>query len=254
MFLPLLISYQELARSLAPRLCEEVPVCVLTLLALPGLPMGCASSKDDKADASPTDVNPAVGGSAAHKGPTTHTGYHSDVEAGQKHAFTEQLVTNNMHQIGEIYDLSHSTTLGRGACGSVSTVTHKATGAIYAMKTVSMEGMAAHTMAELRQEIAVQKMLDHPNIVRHAACRAASCRRALPQPSRARVVWTRGHQPTVARRLTPDASFGRSRCLRHSRTPAARSCISSWSCARVAPSCAYALPLHPPSLSLVPAS
>ena len=128
--------------------------------------MGCASSKDDKADASPSDVNPAVGGSPAHKGPTTHTGYHSDVEAGQKHAFTEQLVTNNMHQIGEIYDLSHSTTLGRGACGSVSTVTHKATGAMYAMKTVSMEGMAAHTMAELRQEIAVQKMLDHPNIVR----------------------------------------------------------------------------------------
>ena len=114
-FYPCSYHINELARSLAPRLCEEVPVCVLTLLALPGLPMGCASSKDDKADASPTDVNPAVGGSAAHKGPTTHTGYHSDVEAGQKHAFTEQLVTNNMHQIGEIYDLSHSTTLGRGA-------------------------------------------------------------------------------------------------------------------------------------------
>tara|TARA_B100000795_G_scaffold174450_1_gene131697 strand:- start:521 stop:739 length:219 start_codon:yes stop_codon:yes gene_type:complete len=26
--------------------------------------------------------------------------------------------------------------------------------------------MAAHSMAELRQEIAVQKMLDHPNIVK----------------------------------------------------------------------------------------
>ena len=28
------------------------------------------------------------------------------------------------------------------------------------------QGMAAHSMAELRQEIAVQKMLDHPNIVK----------------------------------------------------------------------------------------
>ena len=31
---------------------------------------------------------------------------------------------------------------------------------------VSLEGMAAHSMAELRQEIAVQKSLDHPNIVK----------------------------------------------------------------------------------------
>jgi len=31
---------------------------------------------------------------------------------------------------------------------------------------VSLEGMAAHSMAELRQEISVQKMLDHPNIVK----------------------------------------------------------------------------------------
>jgi len=131
--------------------------------------MGCASSKDDTKSTNHNDINAAVGNvqsAEEHKGRETHTGYHSDVAAGAKHAFTEQLVTNNVHKIDEIYDLTHSTTLGRGACGSVSTVTHKATGVMYAMKTVSIEGMAAHSMAELRQEIAVQKMLDHPNIVK----------------------------------------------------------------------------------------
>jgi hypothetical protein len=48
-------------------------------------------------------------------------------------------VTNNIHKIQEVYDLTHSTTLGRGACGSVSTCTHKATSMMYAMKTVSLE-------------------------------------------------------------------------------------------------------------------
>ena len=50
-------------------------------------------------------------------------------------------VTNNIHKIHEVYDLTHSTTLGRGACGSVSTCKHIATQALYAMKTVSIEGM-----------------------------------------------------------------------------------------------------------------
>ena len=50
-------------------------------------------------------------------------------------------VTNNVHKIHEVYDLTHSTTLGRGACGSVSTCKHIATQALYAMKTVSIEGM-----------------------------------------------------------------------------------------------------------------
>ena len=48
-------------------------------------------------------------------------------------------MTNNIHKIQEVYDLTHSTTLGRGACGSVSTCMHKATSMMYAMKTVSIE-------------------------------------------------------------------------------------------------------------------
>jgi len=127
--------------------------------------MGCGGSKEEpEAAADPKDVKPSVDGE--EHGSVTQTGFHSDVEAGKKHAFTEQMVTNNVHQIEEIYDLTHSTTLGRGACGQVSSVTRRATGEMFAMKTVSLEGMAAHSMAELRQEIAVQKMLDHPNIVR----------------------------------------------------------------------------------------
>ena len=45
-------------------------------------------------------------------------------------------MTTNNHPIEQIYDLTHSTTLGRGACGCVSSVTKKATGEMFAMKTV----------------------------------------------------------------------------------------------------------------------
>lgn len=57
------------------------------------------------------------------------------------HHVPPRQVTNNIHKIHEVYDLTHSTTLGRGACGSVSTCKHIATQALYAMKTVSIEGM-----------------------------------------------------------------------------------------------------------------
>ena len=135
--------------------------------------MGCSGSKEAVSETNHADINASVGasggaaaGAGATSGGKTHAGFRSDVATGTKHAFTEQLVTNNIHKIQEVYDLTHSTTLGRGACGSVSTCTHKATNMMYAMKTVSIEGMAAASMAELRQEIAVQKMLDHPNIVK----------------------------------------------------------------------------------------
>ena len=59
------------------------------------------------------------------------------------HHHRPRQVTNNVHNIEEVYDLTHSTTLGRGACGSVSTCTHKATSMMYAMKTVSIEVSAA---------------------------------------------------------------------------------------------------------------
>ena len=89
--------------------------------------MGCASSKEGEdapgtnhEDVKVAEKDAASGAKAAEKHEEhrqTHTGFHSDVESTKKHAFTEQLVTNNVHQIEEIYDLTHSTTLGRGACG-----------------------------------------------------------------------------------------------------------------------------------------
>ena len=60
--------------------------------------MGCANSKADddepEAAADPKDVKPSVDGE--EHGSVTQTGFHSDVEAGKKHAFTEQMVCTSL--------------------------------------------------------------------------------------------------------------------------------------------------------------
>jgi len=56
--------------------------------------------------------------------------------------------------------------LGRGACGTVCVVKRKDTGELYAMKQVSLDGMAGGTISELRREIDIQRALTHPNICR----------------------------------------------------------------------------------------
>ena len=108
--------------------CSLATAAPSPLLLLPPLPFAPAAATFALAA---TTVTTASLSTTAQTLATAHT--HRHVPPRQ--------VTNNVHKIHEVYDLTHSTTLGRGACGSVSTCKHIATQALYAMKTVSIEGM-----------------------------------------------------------------------------------------------------------------
>ena len=57
--------------------------------------MGCSGSKEAADETNHGDIQTNVtapGGTNAGERMTTHSGYHSDVATGAKHAFTEQLV------------------------------------------------------------------------------------------------------------------------------------------------------------------
>lgn len=56
--------------------------------------------------------------------------------------------------------------LGAGSCGSVSKVSHKFTGEVYALKTVPLRLVKEkHLHDHIEREVAIQKQLKHPNIV-----------------------------------------------------------------------------------------
>ena len=86
-----------------------------------------------------------------------------------RRTITEGLVTDHLKdhaKIESVYDTSSSIVLGKGACGSVSTVRRKADGEVFACKTIAIERLEDARPRAARDEIAIQRALDHPNIVR----------------------------------------------------------------------------------------
>eukprot|EP00966_Prymnesium_polylepis_P155093 3581647-Prymnesium_polylepis.1 len=95
----------------------------------------------------------------------TKSGFHSDIQP-HKDTMAAHLAHNNKRALKDVYETNEGAVLGRGACGTVAVVKRKDTGELYAMKTVSLDGMAGGTLAELRKEIDIQRQLTHPNICR----------------------------------------------------------------------------------------
>jgi len=130
--------------------------------------MGCSSSKpaDDNV-LDPADVKVAENYDAAPGYTVTHSGFKSDVqqEKGNK-GVADVLVQRNKHKVREVYDVDGGVELGHGACGRVIVAKRRSDGCPFAMKTVNVDMMSGASMDELRNEIEVQKSLDHPNIVR----------------------------------------------------------------------------------------
>ena len=64
-------------------------------------------------------------------------------------------------------DFEFLAALGKGSCGSVSKVSHKFTGEIYALKAIQRLRVREHQLQEyVVREVATQKQLKHPNIVK----------------------------------------------------------------------------------------
>jgi len=113
--------------------------------------MGCASGKPA--------ASPAGGAGGAAKGKDNMP--RKEVKAGGiGHA---QFILSQTGKIQEQYDIEKKK-LGEGSYGSVSKAKNKSTGNIRAIKTISKAQMK--NIERFKQEIAIMKLMDHPNIIK----------------------------------------------------------------------------------------
>lgn len=73
------------------------------------------------------------------------------------------LVVFHKNAISEIYEIDDEEALGEGSFGKVSKATHKALGCDRAIKAVAKKKVER---SELESEIAIMKLMDHPNVVK----------------------------------------------------------------------------------------
>jgi len=74
-----------------------------------------------------------------------------------------QFIIDNPGKITEFYDIDKKK-LGEGSYGTVSKATNKSTHAVRAVKSISKAQMK--NLDRFKQEIAIMKMMDHPNIIK----------------------------------------------------------------------------------------
>jgi serine/threonine protein kinase len=140
--------------------------------------MGCGGSKDGAPDDAKsaldidiTKLEKAKSGQPEEDlSPSqrlTASGYMSDLQSDRA-AFTHAFVHTHtgrdaIAELKHAYDFESGTVLGRGACGSVVAVRQRETGDMFAMKVVALDTVGG-SIEELKQEIEIQRALDHPNI------------------------------------------------------------------------------------------
>jgi len=95
----------------------------------------------------------------------------NSIEAGvrpsistQKDGFSQSaFIVDNLGKIDECYQIEPKK-LGQGSYGSVFKATQKATGTIRAIKSISKSQVK--NLDRFKQEIAIMKMMDHPNVIK----------------------------------------------------------------------------------------
>jgi calcium-dependent protein kinase len=117
--------------------------------------MGCGGTK---ADGDNTKTVQGAGKSTKSKAAEIK----KDVlkEGGLKHA---GFIIDNPGKITEFYDIDKKK-LGEGSYGAVSKCTNKSTGVARAVKSISKSQMK--NLDRFKQEIAIMKIMDHPNIIK----------------------------------------------------------------------------------------
>eukprot|EP00405_Crypthecodinium_cohnii_P051280 CAMPEP_0206595828 /NCGR_PEP_ID=MMETSP0325_2-20121206/43211_1 /ASSEMBLY_ACC=CAM_ASM_000347 /TAXON_ID=2866 /ORGANISM="Crypthecodinium cohnii, Strain Seligo" /LENGTH=506 /DNA_ID=CAMNT_0054106573 /DNA_START=95 /DNA_END=1615 /DNA_ORIENTATION=+ len=120
--------------------------------------MGCSGSKDTQGG------NKSAGGQQNKGGAQSKGGSNlpkKDVKAGGISHST--FIIDNPGKIIDSYDMDKKK-LGEGSYGSVCKAKSKHTGSIRAVKTISKAMMK--NIERFKQEIAIMKMMDHPNIIK----------------------------------------------------------------------------------------
>ena len=119
--------------------------------------MGCSTSKEPEYNEDGTPRSRSHG-SGHPDSAATSTKRRESITARLAHT------QGAMSELHDRYDCKNATELGRGACGSVMAVKRLDNNELFALKTISLESMGAYDIEELRNEIELQKKLDHPNI------------------------------------------------------------------------------------------
>eukprot|EP00929_Paragymnodinium_shiwhaense_P058567 TRINITY_DN2932_c0_g2_i1.p1 TRINITY_DN2932_c0_g2~~TRINITY_DN2932_c0_g2_i1.p1 ORF type:complete len:525 (+),score=165.30 TRINITY_DN2932_c0_g2_i1:97-1575(+) len=98
---------------------------------------------------------------AAGKTESTSTGPKKEIkEGGFGH---NQFIIDNKGKLTEFYDIEKKI-LGEGSYGTVSRATNRSTQVVRAVKSISKAQMK--NIERFKQEIAIMKLMDHPNIIR----------------------------------------------------------------------------------------
>jgi calcium-dependent protein kinase len=120
--------------------------------------MGCSGSKPT---AGGGDNKPAAGGGASGSAkPAAALPTKKVAEGGFA---LQNFIIDNQGKLTDFYDLDKKK-LGEGSYGTVCKGTNKSTGAPRAVKSISKEHMK--NLERFKQEIAIMKIMDHPNIIK----------------------------------------------------------------------------------------
>jgi len=156
--------------------------------------MGCGSSKDTNIDAVSVEVgtpgeNPKPESASKDKAgwrgrlkssrrrwkrksiekqrtPLQIGGGDADGDAAPLPVSSRLVHESKLQELHDKYDLDNMWELGKGACGSVHAIKLRSTGDTFAMKTVTLAMANLDSFDELKQELEMQKRLDHPNIAK----------------------------------------------------------------------------------------
>jgi len=134
--------------------------------------MGACGSKSETAAPTPRDITVSQLESEASVLASQESGKSMKPVKSAKSSYsikktdtisTAQFILQNNSRVNEVYDMDEKK-LGEGTYGCVVLGKHKATGVLRAIKKISKAQVK--DLKGLRQEIAMMKMMDHPNIIR----------------------------------------------------------------------------------------
>lgn len=132
--------------------------------------MGCCESREKEPLAlpPPVDLGKLLDDDSprlARKGSCEHVGEDDDEEADM--TFSHSFNMRNEKLIDDVYDID-SDVLGAGAAGTVRKAKDKSTGAFRAIKTIDPKNLGREPKAleALKNEVQIQRNLDHPHVVK----------------------------------------------------------------------------------------